>query len=119
MSESLYDRIGGKPALEAAVDRFYERVLADERISHFFRTVDMDGQRKKQKRFLAFVFGASETWGGKSMRDAHSHLTLTEEHFTAVAENLQGALQDLGVPAELIGEVMAIAASTHDDVLNL
>jgi hemoglobin len=119
MTESLYVRIGGKPALEAAVDRFYERVLADDRISHFFRTVDMDGQRKKQKRFLAYVFGANETWGGKSMRDAHAHLKLTEEHFGAVAENLQGALQDLGVPADLIGEVMAIAASTHDDVLNL
>jgi hemoglobin len=117
--ESLYQRIGGKPALEAAVDRFYERVLADNRISHFFRTVDMDGQRKKQKRFLAVAFGANEKWEGKDMRSAHAHLNLTEEHFTAVAEALQGTLQDLGVPAELIGEVMAIAASTHDDVLNL
>lgn len=119
MSESLYDRIGGKPALEAAVDRFYERVLADERIRHFFRSVDMDDQRNKQKRFLAYVFGANETWGGKSMRDAHAHMKLTDEHFTAVAGHLQGTLQELGVPAELIGEVMTIAASTHDDVLNL
>jgi hemoglobin len=120
MSEqSLYQRLGGKPALEAAVDRFYERVLADGRISHFFTTVDMDGQRKKQKRFLAVAFGASENWDGKDMRSAHAHLKLTDEHFGAVAEALQGTLEDLGVPAELIGEVMAIAASTHDDVLNL
>lgn len=117
--QSLYERIGGKPALEAAVDRFYERVLADDRISGFFTTVDMDGQRKKQKRFLAVAFGANERWDGKDMRAAHAHLTLTEEHFTAVAEALQGTLQDLGVPETLIGEVMAIAASTHDDVLNL
>ena len=117
--QSLYQRIGGKPALEAAVDRFYERVLADERISSLFTTVDMDGQRKKQKRFLAVVLGASETWEGKDMRAAHAHLKLTEEHFTAVAENLQGALEDLGVDAGAIAEVMAIAGSTHDDVLNL
>jgi hemoglobin len=117
--DSLYQRIGGKPALEAAVDRFYERVLADDRIAHFFTTVDMKGQRNKQKRFLAVVFGANEEWEGKDMRAAHAHLTLTEEHFTAVAENLQGALEDLGVDAAAIAEVMAIAASTHDDVLNL
>jgi hemoglobin len=120
MSEqTLYQQLGGKPALEAAVDRFYERVLADDRISHFFATVDMDGQRRKQKRFLAVAFGANEKWDGKDMRAAHAHLSLTEEHFTAVAEALQGTLQDLGVPAELIGQVMTIAASTHDDVLNL
>lgn len=120
MSEqSLYERIGGKNALEAAVNRFYERVLADERIRHFFDTVDMDGQRKKQKRFLAVVFGAPGKWEGKDMRKAHAHLDLEEIHFTAVAENLQGALEDLNVPADLIGEVMAIAASTHDDVMNL
>ena len=116
---SLYERIGGKEALNAAVDRFYERVLADDRISQFFGGVDMDGQRKKQKRFLAVVFGANENWDGKNMRDAHAHLDLTDEHFTAVAENLQGALEDLGVPEELIGEVMTIAASTHDAVLGL
>ena len=116
---SLYERIGGKDALNAAVDRFYERVLADDRIKQFFDSVDMDGQRKKQKRFLAVVFGANEKWEGKDMRAAHAHLDLTEEHFTAVAENLQGALEDLKVPADLIGEVMTIAASTHDDVLGL
>lgn len=118
-TQSLYQRLGGKPALEAAVDRFYERVLADPRIAHFFTTVDMDTQRKKQKRFLAVAFGADERWDGQDMRKAHAHLKLTEEHFGAVAEALQGTLEDLGVPAELIGEVMTIAASTHDDVLNL
>ncbi len=117
--EPLYQRLGGKDALDATVNRFYERVLADDRISHFFESVDMEGQRNKQKRFLAVVFGANENWEGKGMRAAHAHLTLTEEHFSAVAENLQGALEDLGVAADLVSEVMAIAASTHDDVLGL
>lgn len=115
----LYHRLGGKAALEAAVDRFYARVLADERISHFFTDVDMNAQRNKQKRFLAIAFGANEKWEGKDLRAAHAHLDLEEGHFTAVAENLQGALEDLEVPGELIAEVMAIAASTHDDVLGL
>lgn len=116
---SLYERIGGKDALEAAVDRFYERVLADDRIAHFFNTVDMETQRKKQKRFLAVVFGANDKWEGKDMRQAHAHLDLEEVHFQAVAEQLQGALNDLKVPDELVAEVMTIAASTHDDVLGL
>ena len=119
MTETLYDRIGGKDAVNAAVDLFYEKVLADRRINHFFTDVNMDRQRTHQKRFLAYAFGGLPTYDGKNMREAHAHLDLTEEHFTAVAENLQSTLVDLGVPEDLIGEVMTIAASTHDDVLNL
>ena len=53
------------------------------------------------------------------MRAAHKRMDLNEEHFQAVAETLQKTLQELGVSEPLIQEVMAIAGSTHDDVLNL
>ncbi len=53
------------------------------------------------------------------MREAHKHLPLTEGHFQAVAECLKATLEDLKVPTELQNKVMEIAASTHDDVLNV
>ena len=120
MSSTLYQRIGGEPAVEAAVDLFYRKVLADDRISRFFDDVDMDRQRAKQKAFLSMVFGGPKTYTGKDMRTAHAKLVergLDESHFNAVAEHLQGTLQDLGVAPDLIGEVMAIAGGTKDDVL--
>lgn len=49
----------------------------------------------------------------------HMHLALNEAHFTAVAGHLKAALEELNVTAELQDEVMTIAASTHDDVLNV
>jgi hemoglobin len=52
------------------------------------------------------------------MRKAHMDLKLTEEHFTAVAENLVSTLKDFKVPQELIDQVVAIAMSVKDDVLN-
>ena len=125
MSEtpSLFDRIGGEAAVDAAVDAFYVKVLADDRIKDFFTAVDMDRQRQKQKNFLTYAFGGPVKYSGKSMRAAHAKLVeeqgLNHDHFVAVAENLQSTLEDLGVAEDLIGEVMAIAGSTHDDVLGL
>lgn len=116
---SVYDQIGGQAAVDAAVDIFYRRVLADPVISHFFDTVDMDRQIGKQKAFLTMAFGGPNKYSGKDMREAHKHMKLTEEHFSAVAGHLKGTLEELNVPAQLIDEVMQIAASTHDDVLNL
>ena len=41
---SLYEKIGGAAAVNAAVDLFYTKVLADDRIKHYFDGVDMDRQ---------------------------------------------------------------------------
>ena len=45
-------------------------------------------------------------------------MKLDEGHFAAVAGHLQATMVELGLAPELVGEVMAIAASTHDDVLD-
>ena len=116
---SLFERLGGRNAVNAAVDIFYKKVLADPTINHFFEKVDMPRQITKQKMFLTYAFGGMEHYSGKNMREAHKHLDLTEEHFAAVAGHLKATLEALDVPGDLQDEVMAIAASTHDDVLNL
>jgi hemoglobin len=116
--KSLYHRLGGKAAVEAAVDKFYVKVLADKRINHFFEDINMTTQHRKQKAFLSAAFGSPVAWKGKDMRRAHEDMTLTEVHFNAVAENLQKTLEEMKVPQPLISEVMTIAASTKDAVLN-
>lgn len=117
-SNSLYERIGGKAALHAAVDLFYVKVLADDRVSFFFDDINMSRQIAKQKEFLAAALGGPEPWAGKDMRQAHKNLDLKEEDFSAISENLLATLQELKLDKELITEVMTVVASTKDDVLN-
>jgi hemoglobin len=120
MSESLFDRIGGEAAVDAAVDIFYRKVLADDRISDFFGGVDMEKQAAKQKGFLTMAFGGPNNYTGEDMRKGHAHLVergLNDSHFDAVVENLGNTLKELGVADDLIGEVAAIAETTRNDVL--
>ncbi len=119
MTQSLFERLGGKDAVNAAVDLFYEKVLVDSTINHFFKNTDMTRQRNHQKAFLTYAFGGMKNYEGKNMRIAHAHLDINEDHFNAVATHLQSTLEELGVSNDLIEEVMAIAAGTHDDVLNI
>lgn len=115
---NLYEKIGGEAAVDLAVDVFYRKVLSDDRISHFFDTVDMDRQRVKQKAFLTYAFGGPASYSGKDMRTAHASMNLNEGHFDAVMENLGATLKELNVPDELIAEAAAIANSVKADVLN-
>ena len=116
---SLFERLGGSRAVEAAVDAFYNRVLADNRIAHHFAGVDVDRQLKKQKAFLTLAFGGRSDASGPSLRNVHARLKLTESDFDAVMEHLDATLVALRVPADLIAEATSIARSVKRDVLNL
>jgi len=118
---SLYEKLGGAPALDAAVDIFYRKVLADDRISHFFDDVDMERQAVKQKAFLTMVFGGPVAYSGKDMRAGHRHLVargLNDGHVDAVIEDLGATLRELGVGDADIAEVAKLANSVRDDVLD-
>ncbi|MCG8311932.1 MAG: group 1 truncated hemoglobin, partial [Pseudomonadales bacterium] len=88
---SLYDDLGGAKALDAVVDSFYKKVLADDRVNGFFDKTDMDRQAKKQKAFLAFAFGGPNNYTGKKMSEGHAHLVergLNDSHVDAIIEIL-------------------------------
>ena len=120
MSHALFDRLGGAGAVEAAVDLFYRKVLADPLLIPFFAAVDMDKQRAKQTAFLTMAFGGPNSYSGASLRHGHAAAVkagLSDVHFDAVAGHLATTLQELQIPADLVSEVLAIAASTRNDVL--
>ncbi len=117
---TLYEKLGGEAAVNAAVDVFYRHVLSDDRINYWFDGIDMERQAAKQKAFMTMAFGGPNSYTGDDMRKAHAHLVekgLNDSHFDAVAENLSKSLQELAVPQESIDEVLAIVETTRDDVL--
>ncbi len=118
---TLFEKIGGAGAVDAAVDIFYKKVLADDRIKHFFDGVDMNKQAGHQKLFLTYAFGGAPEYDGKSMALAHKKLVddvgLNDPHFDAVVENLGSTLQGMGVADNLITEVAGIAESIRNDGL--
>jgi hemoglobin len=117
---TLYERIGGEAAVNAAVDLFYRKVLNDYRINRFFDNADMDKQIAKQRAFFTMAFGGPNHYTGQDMRNAHARLVkigLDDSHFNAVMEHLGATLVELNVPAELIAEAAAIAESTRNDIL--
>ncbi|MGB7086140.1 MAG: group 1 truncated hemoglobin [Phormidesmis sp.] len=121
---TLFEKLGGAEAVDLAVDKFYERVLADDRVKHFFVNTDMAKQRDHQKAFLTYAFGGSGQYNGRYMREAHKDMVanqgLAGEHFDAIAEDLLATLEEMGVSAELRAEVAAVAAAPQHkkDVLN-
>ncbi len=120
--DSLFSRLGGEAAIDAAVDLFYEKVLADHRLTPFFQGVKMDHQITQMKAFLAQSFGGPARYKGPDLRKAHQRLVhgmdMDDGHFIAVAGHLADTLNQMGVPVDLIDEVMVIVESVRDDVMD-
>ena len=121
MSKSLYERIGGEPALMAAVDLFYAKVLENDLLRPFFKGLDMEAQVRKQIAFMSWAMGGPESYKGRDLTTAHAHLVrnlgLTDAHFDAVAGCLQATLREMGVEGGLIDEVLALIGQTRSSVL--
>ncbi|CAK8720534.1 MAG: hemoglobin [Candidatus Electronema aureum] len=118
---TLYEQLGGEKAVDAAVDLFYKKVLADDRVNGFFKGVDMDRQRAMQKAFLTFAFGGPNAYAGRDLRTAHAHLVqkgLNDSHFDVILEHLGAALKELGVKDDQIKKAADVANSVRKDVLN-
>jgi hemoglobin len=116
---SLFDRIGGPPAVAAAAELFYRKVLADPALSPYFDDVDMDRQVAQQAAFLTLALGGPHEYTGRDLRTAHAPLAgLTDEHVDLVIVYLAQTLSELGVSAADVATVGAVAESVRDDILN-
>jgi hemoglobin len=102
---SIYDEIGGAPALAAAVEDFYTRVLADTELAGYFEGVDLERLKAHQRSFLAAAIGGSELYAGRPMKEVHAPLAISQKHFDRVVGHLVDTLTELNVSAELIGEI--------------
>jgi hemoglobin len=117
---SLYEKLGGAPAVNAAVDVFYRKCMRDARINYFFFGVNISEQAEKQKAFLTMAFGGPHQYTGRDMNRSHAKLVkmgMKDKHFDIVLDHLRATLSELDVAEPLIIEVINIAESTREDVM--
>lgn len=118
MSQSVYHEIGGRDAVEAVVDDFYDRVLSDEQLVDFFDGQDMAALRAHQVQFISAVADGPVEYSGADMREAHEHLDISEADFVAVAEHLERALRTNGVDDEHVEAILSEVAGLKAPVLS-
>jgi hemoglobin len=103
---TLYERLGGRPAVTAVVDAFLKRVAADKRINGRFMNTDLTRLRTHLIEFVSSATGGKVEYTGRDMHVTHAGLQIVDEEFDALVEDLVGALVELKVPAAEKGELL-------------
>ncbi|MFG1843127.1 group I truncated hemoglobin [Micromonospora sp. NPDC049175] len=115
--KSHYDRIGGASSVKAAVDLFYDKVLADPAAAGYFADVDMVGQRRHLTLMLTTVLGGPDEYTGRGLAEAHQPLNIPVEHYVKVGGYLLATLTELGVPADILADVQTVLGQVQDQVV--
>lgn len=113
-----YALIGGGPAVTAVVDSFYEKVLADPALTGYFTDVDMPRLKRHQVLLVSQVLGGPAQYDGRDLGAAHQGLGITTDAFDKVVEHLVEALEQAGVPADVIGRVGAALGAAQPDIVS-
>jgi hemoglobin len=119
--KSLYDRLGGKPAITKVVDDFVAEVVADpkikERHKQHFMEGDVAGLKKKLIDQVGEATGGPQKYTGKSMKEAHKGLEITDADFDALVGCLTRALDKNKVGKAEKDELLGILAPLRKDVV--
>ena len=115
---TIYEAIGGEPALVAVVDDFYVRVLADPQLVGFFAGVNVSKLKGRQVEFFAAALGGPDHYQGAGMKEAHTGRGISQADFDKVAFHLTTALAAAGVPEETTAQIIEAIAPLADDIVS-
>ncbi len=121
--KSLYERLGGVYAIATVVDAFIEKLLvndvlnANPAIKEARDQVPKAGLKHRVTELVCQVTGGPEKYNGRSMKNAHAHLNITEKEWQAMVADFVKTLNEFKVPEKEQKELLDIVGSTKSDIV--
>jgi hemoglobin len=117
MQPTLYERLGGQPAITAVVDDFVGNVAADGRINGFFAKTDIPRLKRLLVEQICAGSGGPCTYTGRDMRSSHEGMGIADAHFNALVEDLVRTLDKFKVPQREKQELLSILGPMKSDIV--
>ena len=119
---SLYDRLGGKKAIDMVVNDFIDTVGSDQRIqnpkvSERLGSIDIDGLKQLVADQVCMAAGGPCQYIGRDMKSSHVGLEITNAEFDYVVDDLIKTLNQYKVPGGEQQELLSLLAPMRADIV--
>ena len=115
--KSLFERLGGKPAITAVVAEFVGNVGADNRINKFFAHTDLEHLKMELVDQICQASGGPCKYTGRSMKEVHKDMGVSAADFGALVEDLVKALDKFKVPEKEKNDLLGILGPMQSDIV--
>ena len=116
-NQTLYQRLGGKPAITAVVDDFIGNVATDSRINRRFASADIPHLKAKLVEQICAGTGGPCVYTGADMKDAHEGMRIRDDEFGALVEDLVKSLDMFKVSEKEKGELLGALGPMKKDIV--
>lgn len=113
---TAFERIGGEPGLRAIIDEFVDRVFDDLMIGFLFRRANRARIKEMEYQHAAEHLGASLSYGGRPLREAHARHRITGGQFARRKKILSDVIRAHGVPDDIHDAWLAHTESLRSQI---
>jgi len=120
----LYTRLGGIYGIATVVDHFLNLVLTDpvitanEHVKHAVEKASLPAFKYLVIELVAGACGGPQKYSGKTMKESHKNLKITENEWTVFAGLFKKTLDHFTVPQTEQNELFAIVGSLKGDIVD-
>lgn len=124
-NEKLWDALGGEKVLSKVVDRFVDLVTANPEVNYTrdgrYHLNDhiLKASKKAALEFISAATGGPHAYSGKSIREIHKGMRISNQEFDAAIANFQQALVENGVSPELVQTAVAMVKATRSHIVEI
>jgi hemoglobin len=125
LNGKLWDALGGEKVLPKVVDRFVDLVTTNPKVNYTRdgRYPLNDERLKSAKRaaleFISAATGGPHPYSGRSIREIHKGMRISNHEFNAAVADFQRALEDNGVSPELVHAAVGMVNATRSRIVEI
>jgi hemoglobin len=121
---TLFERLGGSTGIKAIVDDIVllhmDNPTVQARFRPYLETPEkIELVKKHTCAFLEAGSGGPAQYTGRSMKDAHRGMNVSEAEYMAAVDDILGALRKHRIDQQTQNDVLAIAYSLKGDILHV
>ncbi|SHH46317.1 group 1 truncated hemoglobin [Massilia sp. CF038] len=115
--DATFQGLGGKAGIKKIVATFIPLIQADPRIKESFTDIDMKNLALRLEEQFCVLSGGPCEYKGKDMKEIHDGLNITNAQFNALAEDLQIAMEQVGIASRYQNKLVAKLAPMQRDIV--
>jgi hemoglobin len=115
--DATFQGLGGKSGIQRIVATLIPLIQADPRIKESFTDIDMKQLALRLEEHFCVLSGGPCVYKGKDMKEIHDGLNITNAQFNALAEDLQIAMENVGVATRFQNKLVAKLAPMQRDIV--
>jgi hemoglobin len=122
--QTLYQRLGGSSGIQALVTDIVALHMENPAIRARFRPYletpeKIEITKKHLCAFLEAGSGGTAKYTGRTMRETHRGMNISEAEYMATIDDILAALRKNGIDEQTQKDVLAIAYSLKDEILHV